>query len=340
MLKLNDHLGSYHQVAENALRNVFSEKDFPLYRLMKYQMGWIDELGNEEYLNPDFSRLHASLVLMACEAVGGDLRSAAPAAVSVELLNQFVQVHTDIQEGSQDRYGRSTLWWVYGPAQAINVGDGLHAMARMSLMQYPRCFDTDEKTLRALAILDNASLRTLEGLHQELVYQERVDISTEAYLKMSKEKIGALIGCALELGALSGGSSEDECEIFRKIGEELGVALQVQEDLQMIWGDPLSGKRRGSDLLNKKKGYPIIYTLEEAALSVKREIGTMFFKRVLDADDLDQLVGILDDLEVRKSVKSKIDDLCDSAIHQLSKVAKGDLLPLESLFSWIALRGE
>ena len=66
----------------------------------------------------------------------------------------------------------------------------------------------------------------------------------------------------------------------------------------------------------------------------------MFFKRVLDADDLDQLVGILDDLEVRKSVKSKIDELCDSAIHQLSKVAKGDLLPLESLFSWIALRGE
>ena len=340
MLKLNDHIGSYNQVAENALRNVFSEKNFPLYRLMKYQMGWIDELGDEEYLNPDLSRLHASLVLMACEVVGGDVRSAVPAAISVELLNQFVQVHTDIQEGSQDRHGRSTLWWVYGPAQAINVGDGFHAMARMSLMQYPTGLEPNEKTLKALAILDNASLRMLEGLHQELVYQERVDISTDAYLKMSKEKIGALMGCALELGALYGGASEHECEVMRNVGEEVGIAFQVQEDLHMIWGNPLSGKRKGSDLLNKKKGYPIIYTLEKAALSVKREIGTMFFKRVLDVDDLDQIIKILDEFDVRNSVESKIDELCDSAISQLSKVAKGDLLPLKSLFSWIALRGE
>ena len=340
MLNLYEHLGAYQQMAEDALHNVFSEKDFPLYRLMKYQMGWIEEAGNEERADANLSRLHAGLVLMACEAVGGNLKAALPAAVSVELLNQFVQVHTDIQEGSQDRHGRSTLWWVYGPAQAINVGDGFHAMARMSLMQYPRGLETNEQTLRALDILDSASLRMLEGLHQELVYQERVDISTDAYMKMARGKIGALMGCALELGALCGGGSERECEVIRNAGEEVGIALQVQEDLQMIWGNPLSGKRKGSDLLNKKKGYPIIYALEKAGISVKREIGTMFFKRVLDSEDLDQLLQILDKIDVKNVVESKIDELWSSAISQLTEVSKGDVLPLKSLLTWLALRGK
>ena len=125
----------YSSQADRALRDLFSERSFPLYRLMGYQMGWLDESGLELPSPVDQTRLHASLALAACEAVGGTVEQAAPAGVAVEMLHQFVQVHSDIQDGIPERYGRDTLWWVWGPAQAINTGDGFHALARLQLMQ-------------------------------------------------------------------------------------------------------------------------------------------------------------------------------------------------------------
>ena len=73
---------------------------------------------------------------------------------------------------------------------------------------------------------------------------------------------------------------------------------------------------------------------------MKREIGTMFFKRVLDSEDLDQLLQILDKIDVKNVVESKIDELWSSAISQLTEVSKGDVLPLKSLLTWLALRGK
>ena len=125
----------YSSHADQVLRGLFSENSFPLYRLMGYQMGWLDEAGLELPSPVAQTRLHASLALAACEAVGGSIDQAAPAGVAVEMLSQFVQVHSDIQDGLPERYNRSTLWWVWGPAQAINTGDGFHALARLQLMQ-------------------------------------------------------------------------------------------------------------------------------------------------------------------------------------------------------------
>ena len=235
----------YSSQADRTLRDLFSENSFPLYRLMGYQLGWLDEAGLELPSPVAQTRLHAGLALAACEAVGGSVEQAAPAGVAVELLNQFVQVHSDIQDGLPERHGRDTLWWVWGPAQAINTGDGFHALARLRLMQLLEGRMPPQEILGMVSILDRASLRMLEGLHQDMVYQERVDILPEAYLETAREKVGALMGAALELGALCGGASKEQGRAFREFGEEIGVAFQVQEDIQMLWGEPVSGRPRG-----------------------------------------------------------------------------------------------
>ena len=328
----------YSSQADRTLHDLFSENSFPLYRLMGYQLGWLDEAGLELPSPVAQTRLHASLALAACEAVGGSIDQAAPAGVAVELLNQFVQVHSDIQDGLPERYGRSTLWWVWGPAQAINTGDGFHALARLQLIQLLEGLMPPQRILGVVSILDQASLRMLEGLHQDMVYQERVDILPEAYLKTAREKIGTLMGASLELGALCGGASKEQSSAFREFGEEIGVAFQVQEDIQMLWGEPTSGRPRGADLLNKKKGYPVLYVLDQAEIRVKRDLGTLFLKRVLEPPDLEHLVAVLDGLKAREAALAKVHELYSEAVAGLEESGSADVANLRSIAAWLALR--
>ena len=328
----------YSSQADRALRDLFSQNSFPLYRLMGYQLGWLDEAGLELPSQVAQTRLHASLALAACEAVGGSIDRAAPAGVAVEMLNQFVQVHSDIQDGIPERNGRDTLWWVWGPAQAINAGDGFHALARLSLMQLLDGRMPPHEILDMVNILDKASLRMLEGMHQDMVYQERVDILPEAYLEMAREKVGALIGAALEMGALCGGASKEQGRAFREFGEEIGVAFQIQEDIQMLWGQPISGRPKGADVLNKKKGYPVLFTLDQAEISIKRDLGTLFFKRVLEPPDLEHLVAVLDGLKARDVALTKVRELYSHAVAGLEESGSADVENLRSIAAWLALR--
>ncbi|MBI4201723.1 MAG: polyprenyl synthetase family protein [Chloroflexi bacterium] len=325
---------------EEALRAFFSQRSFPLYRLMEYQLGWRDERGSPLETQPPQPRLHAALCLLACEASGGEPREALPCAVAVELAYQFTQVHADIQEGSQSRHHRPTVWWVWGPAQAINAGDGLHALARLCLMGDREDGPGVGHSLQLLQTLDQACLRLCEGMYQEMVFQERVDIAPEAYLRMAREKVGALIGCALGMGALSAGADQTLTERWRAFGEEVGVALQVQEDIQSLWGSPLSGKDLGLDVLNKKKGYPIILAFEQASLPVKRELGTLFFKRVLEPPDVERVRAILDGLGARDKAQAAAADIYNKALADLSLSSAPDyaLGMILDVARWLGLR--
>ena len=326
-------------LAEEGLRAIFAQRSFPLYHMMEYQLGWRDETGAPRDIPIGQTRLHANLCLLACQTMGGDPEKAIHAAVGIELMYQFTQVHADIQDGSQDRYNRPTVWWTWGPAQAINAGDGLHALARLSLMGSGEQGEVDE-TLRLLQTFDAASLRMFEGMHQDLAYQERVDIAPEAYLKTAREKVGALLGCALELGVIAAAGPSKAAQALRQFGENVAMAYQVQEDIQMLWGEPLSGKARGIDALNKKKGFPVLQALAKAPISQKRELGTLFFKRVLEPPDLEQVTAILDSLEARSGAEEVVRRLYDDAV---SSLQDADLMPdgrddLIEVARWLALR--
>ena len=108
--------------------------ELALYRMMAQHMGWLDELGEPVESRADL-RVHPTLCVLACEALGGEPASAMPAAAAVELVFRSSQIHGDIQDGVPERYGRPTVWWTWGPAQAINAGDGMHALARLSLLR-------------------------------------------------------------------------------------------------------------------------------------------------------------------------------------------------------------
>ena len=301
---------------ETEIKSLVLEEGFPLYRMMGYHMGWLDEYGEAAEVESG-KRIRPTLSLLACEALGGDVKAALPAAAAVELVHNFSLIHDDIQDGNSERHNRPTVWWVWGPAQAINAGDGMHALARLALLRQTGEGMSPERTLKAVGLLDQACLRLCEGQYLDLTYQERVDISQDAYFKMVEGKTAALISCAAELGAVMSSAEEPVVQAMAQFGAKLGTAFQIRDDILDLWGQQDTGKPLAGDILNKKKSLPIVYAIENASGAERRTLGDVYFKRVMEPEDIDKIIEVLGTLGAREFCQEKADALCDEAIQSL-----------------------
>lgn len=265
-----------------------------LYDLLRYHLGWVDERGNPA--DTIATPLHhcGVLALSAAQAVSGDYRQSVSAASAVELAYNFVLVHNDVQAGRLDQTNdRPSIWWVWGPSQAINAGDGLHALARSVLMRLTESGVPAEVVLDSLRSLDRACLTLCEGQYMDLTYQDQLMVSESDYMDMIRRKSGALAGCSARVGALAAGADPDAADSLHSWGEKLGMALQIGQDVADLWGATGDGFT-SSNVLNKKKSLPLIHALQHAESSVKRELGGIYMKRVLEPADSARIVAILD----------------------------------------------
>ena len=283
------------------LQAIVNKRDFPLYDMMSYHLGWRGAHGAIDEYPQRQDRMHGALTLLACQAVGGDVDVCMPAAAALEMVEKFAQIHDDVQDGNPQRNDRDAVWWVWGPAQAINAGDGMHALGRLALLRLANRGISDERILQIVRLVDAASLRACEGRFRDLEAQERIDLSVSAYMAMAADKSGALAGCALQIGSLVGGADDKTATLLAQCGEKLGIALQVQSDLAALWGrdDTVPPNVPNVEVLNKKKLIPVVYAIENASISEKRAMGEIYFKRVLEADDAIRLREVVEGLGAR-----------------------------------------
>lgn len=264
---LNDFSQRWLPVLEQEMRDRLAGADAAVaahYGMMHYHMGWVDA-GFQPVTLPAGKRLRPLLCLMACEAVGGDVHQAVPAAAALEILHNFSLVHDDIEDGDETRRHRPTLWKLWGAPQAINVGDGMFALAFAALQRLPARGLSAERTLSALETFTEMCVALTEGQHLDMGFEQRADVSVGEYLRMIQGKTAALIGASVAIGGLIGGVTPDGGAALRRFGQEVGLAFQIQDDILGIWGNPtVTGKAAGNDILRRKKSLPILYTLNDA----------------------------------------------------------------------------
>ncbi|MDE2823725.1 MAG: polyprenyl synthetase family protein [Chloroflexota bacterium] len=309
----------FEAAIEAELRDMFRSRELALYDMMTYHMGWGPDDIESPYQAPLTSgRIHGVACLTACEAAGGDVSACLPAAAAIEMSLAFLQIHDDVQSGSPQRAGRDAVWWKWGPAQAINAGDGMYAMARVALFRLAERGMTSETTFRAIQIFDETNLALCEGRYQDLEARERIDLSVDAYLAMASDKRAALYIGAMKLGTLVAGADDAIRCALADFGSKVGLARQIQDDLNELW----ARQEASDEVLNKKKLLPLVYTVENADVSTKRRLGDIYFKRVLDAADVEVIRGILDEGGGRQFSEDMVGDLRRDA---LSAVDKTDL---------------
>ena len=209
---------------EEELKVVFESRKGFLYDVLRYHLGWVDQHGQPQAASAPLN-FQPALALASCEALGGDFRNALPVAASVELIYNFTLVHGDVQAGRADPGDRPSVWWVWGPAQAINAGDGLHALGRTTMMRLTQKGVPAGRVLRAVRSLDMACLTLCEGQYMDLQFQDQMMVTTAAYLDMIGRKAGALASCAAESGGLTAGAGDEACQQTGTDGPEPGHGL-------------------------------------------------------------------------------------------------------------------
>lgn len=235
-----------------------SDLDGALGLLVRYPLGLAEADGSP---GPGIGGklLRPSLVLFSCEALGGEAAEALPLAAALELIHNFSLVHDDIQDGDEFRRGRPTAWKAFGVGQAINAGDALLILALRTALSAELSW---EKKVMAQELLLSATLRMIEGQVLDLAGEGKA-LGVKEYLEMARRKTGALLGCAFSLGAVAAGRP-DLRALSQELGEELGLAFQIKDDILGIWGDPKkTGKPVGNDLLRKKRSFPVSFALEK-----------------------------------------------------------------------------
>ncbi|MEW2413195.1 polyprenyl synthetase family protein [Streptomyces sp. NPDC046866] len=238
------------------LREAVARLAAPMDTVAAYHFGWIDARGNPTDADSG-KAVRPALALLSAEAAGAPAEVGIPGAVAVELVHNFSLLHDDLMDGDEQRRHRDTVWKVHGPAQAILVGDALFALANELLLE----LGTVEAG-RATRRLTTATRKLIDGQAQDISYEHRERVSVEECLEMEGNKTGALLACAISIGAVLGGADDRTADKLEEYGYHLGLAFQAVDDLLGIWGDPEStGKQTWSDLRQRKKSLPVVAAL-------------------------------------------------------------------------------
>jgi geranylgeranyl diphosphate synthase type II len=215
-------------------------------------------------------RIRPVLMLAACEAVGGDINNALPAACAMEMIHTYSLIHDDLPAMDNDdfRRGRPTNHKVYGDAVAILAGDALLTQAFILLSSPFLASNIPHDRILSVIheIASCAGSRGMVGgqvVDMESEGKHDLDLPTVQYIHI--HKTGALIKASVKCGAILGGAGERELAALVRYGEAIGLAFQIADDILDIEGSTAElGKDAGSDQARGKATYPAVVGLEES----------------------------------------------------------------------------
>ncbi|MEM1213543.1 MAG: polyprenyl synthetase family protein [Planctomycetota bacterium] len=217
-------------------------------------------------------RVRPVLCVRCCEAVGGVMGAALPAAAAVELVHAFSLVHDDLPAMDDDdmRRGRPTLHVHAGQAMAILAGDAMQSLAFEVLVDGGAGHAAE--LVRELAGATTGmvvgqvydTLGDVEGLAAGLSDRERLE-------RVHRNKTGALLRAACRMGAISGGASDEALAAVTRYAEAIGLMFQVVDDLLDVEGTAASaGKATGKDAAAGKLTYPGVLGVAGSRAEVQR----------------------------------------------------------------------
>ena len=313
---LPDSLTSYRDTVRVELKRIIDSCPSALGSVLRYHMGWQDEKGRS--CSRDSGKfIRSTLCLLSCQAVGGDMAQVMPAAAAVELIHNFSLIHDDIEDASDERHHRPTVWKLWGQSQAINAGDAMFTLAYLTLLKLKEKGIADEKIASSTKMLSRACLELCEGQYLDVEYENRLDITIEDYLNMAAKKTAALFAVSTSLGAYLGSEDSKLVDFFHLFGRELGIAYQICDDILGIWVMGKSIGKSTSDISQRKKSLPVIYGLHKSEGEARKRLEELYSQKSIEGKDITEVLRILDQLGAKEYAENLAEQYYYEALAQL-----------------------
>ncbi|MBT8194984.1 MAG: polyprenyl synthetase family protein, partial [Bacteroidia bacterium] len=227
------------------------------------------------------------------------------------LLHTATLVHDDVVDDSYLRRGVFSINALWKNKIAVLVGDYLLSKGLL--------LSLENKEYNLLQIVSRAVKEMSEGELLQIEKARKLDIDEKVYFDIIQKKTASLIASCCSCGAASAGCDDREIEKMRLLGENIGIAFQIKDDLFDYEKSNQSGKPVGLDIKERKLTLPIIYSLKYGDSSEKRELRKIIKNKKATNKQLSNLLEIVNESGGIEMAKAKMNEFQNNAFEILSQ---------------------
>jgi geranylgeranyl diphosphate synthase type II len=233
------------------------------YLLKDAPYGFADIVNDYSIRQGKYGR--GGLILLSCEGFGGDAKKAIKTAAAMQMSEDWLLVHDDWQDDSEERRGKPTLHKIYGDYFAVNAGDMIHILMWKILIDNRQILD-EKTTFRVLKEFERFLEITAIGQHIEahIKFKKSLDGLTDkdyediVYGKTCEYTING----PLRLGAIIAGQDDETLKKISEFAIPMGKGFQIRDDLLNIIGEgSIYGKEIGGDVFEGKRTLMLIHLI-------------------------------------------------------------------------------
>jgi octaprenyl-diphosphate synthase len=230
-------------------------------------------------------QLRPMFVFLSAKMFGETNETSQLAACSVELLHTATLVHDDVVDESYERRGLFSVKALWGNKMAVLVGDFILAKGLLLTL--------GKKCYHFLHLISKAVEDMSEGEILQMKKSRKLDIDEETYFEIIRKKTASLIATSMALGTASVTDDELLAEKMYRIGQDVGIAFQIKDDIFDYQEKGLIGKPIGNDIKEKKITLPLLHILNNSNSSEKTRILRLIKSKNKNQQNINELVGLV-----------------------------------------------
>lgn len=240
-------------------------------------------------------RIRPVLTMAGYNIFKSDVENVFEAGLAFEMFHNFSLVHDDIMDDADIRRGQESTHIKFGENAAILSGDAMMIMSYKLLERY------QDDYLKLTQLFSKTALEVCEGQRFDMDFEDSNEVTIPDYLNMISLKTSVLIAAALQTGAMIAGASESDAKHLYEFGKNVGIAFQIQDDILDTFGDQAKfGKRIGGDIIQSKKTYLYLKSLELLSREEATELKALYENTSIDENDkIDRVKALFNIAHVR-----------------------------------------
>ena len=238
-------------------------------------------------------------------------------AVGLETYHNYTLLHDDLMDNADMRRGQLTVHKKWDANKAILSGDSMLVLAYQRMQQVPA-----DKLPAVLDLFTVTALEIGEGQEYDMSFETRSDVTEDEYIEMIRLKTSVLLACAMKIGALLADAPQEDADRLYRLGEQIGLAFQLQDDLLDVYGDPkVFGKAIGGDITSNKKTYMLINAFNRANDKQRKELERWINAKTFNREvKVAEVTRLYDEIGIRQLCEEKINYYFELANQTLAEV--------------------
>ena len=238
-------------------------------------------------------------------------------AIGLETYHNYTLLHDDLMDNADMRRGHETVHRRWDANKAILSGDSMLVLAYQRVAQVPA-----DKLQQVLDLFTVTALEIGEGQEYDMSFETRNDVTEDEYIEMIRLKTSVLLACALKMGAILADAPQPDADRLYRLGEQIGLAFQLQDDLLDVYGDPkVFGKAVGGDITSNKKTYMLINAFNRADNKQRSELSRWVNAKTFNREEkVAEVTRLYDEIGIRQLCEQKINYYFEQARQTLDEV--------------------